>query len=191
MGIKKLLTDGLTMATVLHAICLNRYGSEFQSWEPEALELQIQEDFGVQISEAGANRLHCLIGALASDSFFNDWVAFSAVCSSLSSEDGEMEIQDSLIAAQLAWGVTEVLLNESHEVHWGSEVRKYAGIIQVEDGLVKPLDILSFAIIPDKYNGSSYSADLEQEQVADSDHRQIIDEFLQDQARLLFSQLGE
>lgn len=188
--IKRILANPGTMGTVLHSICLREFDAEMYEWEPETLSMEIEDEFGIPACPAAQNRLDALISALVSESFYQDWVAYAMICTSLSSEDGDPDIDGPIPTAMLAWGTLEVKLNDSTPGVWGPEVRRYAGAIQHEDGLVRPLDALSFAKMPSVYQGSTYGPELNQQKAADSEHRAVYETFLEEQSLLLFKQLS-
>ena len=185
--IKEIVSHPGAMATTLHALAYRFFHEDIYSWEPEQLEMEFEDEFGVQLSPAGANKLHALISALVTDSFYNDWVVFGAVSTSLASEDGEPDMSGQLSTAELAWGVTEVLLNDSHKHQWSPEVARFAGTIQAEDGLVKPIAVLKFADMPAVYHGSDLQRDTGG---VESEHKAVIEQFLEEQSVTLFKQLA-
>lgn len=178
------------MATTLHAIAYKYFGEEIYSWEPETLEMEFEDEFGTQLSTVGANRLHAIITALATDSFYTDWVAFGSIATSLCSEDGEPDLTGQLSTAEIAWGTTEVLMNDKEPSPWSPEVARLAGTIQAEDGIIKPLGVLKFATMPSIYHGSDSGADLSEKKSLESEHRDVVEQFLEEQAVTLFKQLA-
>ena len=188
--LRQIIDHDSTLGTTLHAICLKRFGVDFYEWEPEALAMEIRDEFGVECSEAGMTRLNALISSLVSDSFYNDWMAFGAVCSGLCTEDGSVDLHGFVPAAVLSWGVTEVLLNDSTPGKWSPDVRRYAGTVLTEEGIIVPPSILGWADMPQIYRGSMSGADLGQGQALDSEHKKVIEEFMEEQSLLLFKQLS-
>lgn len=188
--LREIISHPSTLGTVLHAICLRAFDVEMYEWDPDALAMEIKDEFGVEAHPAGLTRLNALISSLVSESFYTDWIAFAAVCSGLCSEDGEIDLDGQIPAACLAWGVTEVLLNDSTPGRWSPEVARYAGTILTEEGISTPPAILAWADMPSIYRGSMSGADLGQEKALDSQHKAVIEEFIEEQSLLLFKQLS-
>ena len=188
--IKSIIAHEGAMATTLHAIAYKYFGEDIYEWEPEALEMEFEDEFGTQLSTVGANRLHALITALATDAFYTDWVAFGSIATSLSSEDGEPDMTGQLSTAEIAWGTTEVLINDSEPAKWSPEVARFVGTIQAEDGIVKPISVLKFADIPSIYHGSDSGSDLGEARSQESQHKSVVEQFLEEQAVTLFKQLA-
>jgi len=188
--IREILISPYTMGTTMHAICLRAFDTEMYSWEPEALVMEIHDEFGVEASEAGLTRLQALVSALVSESFYTNWMAFAAICSGLCTEDGEVDLTGFLPSACLSWGVTEVLLNDSTPGKWSPDVARYAGTILAEEGIIKPPAILSWADMPEIYQGSTGAAEIRQNAALDSQHKEVINEFMEMQSLLLFKQFS-
>ena len=189
-NLKSIISHPGAMATTLHAVAYKYFGEDIYSWEPETLEMEFEDEFGTQLSSVGANRLHALITALSTDAFFTDWVVFGSISTSLCSEDGEPDMSGQLSTAEIAWGTTEVLLNDSEKPQWSPEVARFAGTIQAEDGLIKPISILSFADMPSSYLGSYSGSDIGQLNSIESSHKEVIEQFIEEQSLMLFKQLS-
>ena len=172
------------MATTLHSVAYKYFHEDIYSWDPEQLEMEFEDEFGVQVSPPGANKLHALITALVTDSFYTDWIVYGSIATALASEDGESEMTGPLSTAELAWGTTEVLLNDSRPAQWSPEVKRFAGTVVSEDGIVVPVPVLSFADMPQQYQGIGANP------VQESGHKAVVEEFLEEQSVTLFKQLA-
>ena len=192
--LREILSSPHTLGTVMHAICLRSFGTDMYEWEPESLAMEIHDEFGCEASEEAMCRLNALISALVSDSWRRDWIAFAAVCSGLNTEDGSIDIDGFIPGACLAWGVTEVLLNDSNDGArpggFAPEVARYAGTILCEEGIIKPPAVLAWADMPQIYHGSQSGADLGQADALDSQHKAVIEQYMEEQSLLLFKQLS-
>jgi hypothetical protein len=178
------------MATTLHAVAYKYFSEAIYEWEPETLEMEFEDEFGTPLSTIGANKLHALIAALATDTFYTDWMVFGTIATAISSEDGQPNLTGDLSTAEIAWGTTEVLMNDDNPDPWSPEVARFAGTIQAEDGIIKPVSVLKFADMPSIYRGSDSSADLGQQKSIESQHKAVIEEFIEEQAVTLFKQLA-
>lgn len=188
--LREMISSPHTLGTVMHAICLRAFGTDMYEWEPEALAMEIRDEFGVEASAAGLTRLNALISGLVSDSVYRDWIAFAAVCSGLCTEDGEIDLDGFIPSAVAAWGVIELLLNDDTPGTWSPEVARYVGTILAEDGFVKAPGVLAWADMPSIYHGSDSGGDLGQQQALDTQHKAVVDEFIEEQSLLLFKQLA-
>jgi len=100
-----------TMATVSHAIALHFFGTDIYEWEPETLAMELTDTLDVKIDEENLDRLHSIISSITSNSFYKDWVAFTAVCSVLNNENDPDELAE-MTVAEFTWGIIEVSLND-------------------------------------------------------------------------------
>lgn len=188
--LKSIIAHEGAMATTLHAIAYKYFGEAIYEWEPETLEMEFEDEFGTPLSTTGANKLHALISALATDSFYTDWVVFGVISTSLSSEDGRPDMTGELSTAEIAWGTTEVLMNDDQPEKWSPEVARFAGTVQAEDGIIKPISVLKFADMPSVYHGINSGAGDGGAEYQESLHKDVVEQFLEEQAVTLFKQLA-
>lgn len=178
------------MATPLFLICYNKWGEEFMTWESETLDMEIEDTFQVTIPEANLDKIHALISAISSHSFYTDWSAFTVICQTLSGSTDVMDLSDPMIVEEMAMGILEVRLNDSGPAEWSDEVRRYAGIILSENGFIKPPKMLEFATMPEMYRGSDSPADLHQLEIADTSHHEGVTQIIHETGLLLFKQIS-
>ena len=69
--------------TVMVTLLVSSYGAECLNWEPETLDLQIRNDFGVDMENRDADRLNAAVSVLTTDLFFLSLEGFCNVCNSL------------------------------------------------------------------------------------------------------------
>ncbi|MEX5502112.1 hypothetical protein, partial [Pseudomonas syringae] len=84
----------------------------------ETLDLEAEDTFGVKVPQQNLDKLEALIAAILSESFYTDWSAFTGVCLSPCGSPDPFDLNDPMIVAEMAWGVTEVLLNDSATPVW-------------------------------------------------------------------------
>lgn len=177
-----------TMATVSHAIALHFFGSEIYTWEPETLAIELADELDIQIDEDNLDRLHAIIAVVSSDSFANDWAAFTAVCSALSGENDPEDIAE-MTVAEFAWGVIEVKLNDDDQYLYSPDISTLVGVVLDQEGFTTPPEQLSFAMMPEKYMGSTYAPEERQLDSASDYQKNLLSEYLRDQALLLYKQI--
>lgn len=179
-----------TMATVLYAIALHYLGEDIHGWEPETVLLELKDELGVEMIPANHDKLLALLAAIGSDSFYQRPVAFMAVVQTLCGSENPLDMDDPLLPAEMAWGVTEVLLNDDTPHAFSVDVATLAGEVLAEDGFTKAPPVLQFARMPERYIGSSYPADIRKEDFLSTEHVAIVENFVQEQALLLFRQIS-
>lgn len=178
-----------TMATISHAIALHFFGEEIYSWEPETLSMELADILDTQIDEENLDKLHAIISAIVSNGFKKDWVAFTSICSTL---NGENDVEDlaEMTVAEFAWGVIEVSLNDDDDNElFSPDIASLVGVVLDQEGFSLAPDFLSFANLPEKYMGSTSSAELNKENHESSYQMELLNEYLRDQSLLLFKQI--
>ena len=147
---KAMLEDRETFGTVLLAILLDSYGTNMFEWEPESLTQQIWDDFNAKMPPINRDKVWSLIVAMTSNQFYLNIEVFKATCDALSNEDPDFSTFNPSDPEELAWGVTEVLLNDPPDEKLGNtefshEIEYYVGLILKENGVLQPPVQLSFA----------------------------------------------
>jgi len=178
-----------TMATISHAIALHFFGEEIYSWEPETLSMELADTLDIQIDEENLDKLHAIISAIVSNGFKKDWVAFTSICSTL---NGENDVEDlaEMTVAEFAWGVIEVSLNDDDDNElFSPDIASLVGVVLDQEGFSLAPDFLSFANLPEKYMGSTSSAERNKEDHESSYQMELLNEYLRDQSLLLFKQI--
>lgn len=179
-----------TMGTIMHAIALHFFGTDVYEWEPETIDMEFEEEFGVIPYEGNINKLNAILSSVASDSFYNDWVAYLNVCTTLSGENDAEDLLD-LTVEELAWGVMEISLNdEDYDPKlFHSDIRALTGIVLDEEGYFSPPPQLSFAKMPYRYFGDDYGPDINKQKVNSEHSVRLLSEYLQNQVLTLYKQI--
>jgi len=186
-----IVSHPFTLGTVLYAIAVRLYGErEIHEMEPEALALEFQDDFGVEIPGINFSKIQAIITAVSTSQFYNDWVAFYAISATLSGAENPLDQSDPLLPAEMAWAIKEIGLADEKPHPWGPDVRRYVGVILDQDGFVKSPKGLEFADMPERYHGSDYRADRRQQEVATTEHAQVVTDYVQEQSALLLKQVA-
>lgn len=185
-----ILVNPYTMGTVLYAIAVRQYGEEVHDWEPETVFLELQDDFGVEIPAINHDKLMALLTAVSTNSFYENFAAFSLISHTLNNDENPLDQSDPLLPAEMAWAVTEVQLVDDTPGKFGVDVAHAVGVFLQEDGFTSPPPKLSWAVIPSKYEGSSTSSDLGKERTISTEHAHVVEEYLRDQAATLIRQIS-
>jgi hypothetical protein len=180
-----------TLATVSHAIALHFFGEEIYSWEPETLSLELADILDIKIDEDNLDRLHAMIAAITSNSFYKDWAAFTAICSALSGENDPTEVAEMTIA-EFVWGVIEVSLNDGDDEPqlFSPDIASLVGVVLDEEGFTAPPEPVSFATMPERYMGSTFGAEQDQADAQSDYHLGLLSEYIRDQSLLLYKQIS-
>lgn len=110
-AVYRLLTDSACSATVLHIICLAKYGEDIYQVEPLELYLRLEEDFGAKLPEENENKLSAILLATATDVFYQDPEAWRGICNTLSEGDPGLDYLEAPTLAEQMWALYEVELN--------------------------------------------------------------------------------
>jgi hypothetical protein len=180
-----------TMATVSHAIALHFLGEEIYSWEPETLSIELADTLDVQIDDDNLDRLNAIISAVTSNSFYKDWAAFTTISSVLNGENEPDEIAE-MTVAEFAWAVVEVNINDGDDEPqiFSPDICSLVGVVLDQEGFSYAPELLSFAKMPEKYLGSTYGPEMNQEKSKTNYQAGLLEEYLKDQALLLYKQIS-
>lgn len=107
----RLLSDSACLATVLHVICLAKYGEEIYQLDPLELYLRLEEDFGVRLPEECENRLNAILLATSTDIFYQNAEAFRGISNTLTDGDPGLDYLESPTLAEMTWALYEVDVN--------------------------------------------------------------------------------
>lgn len=145
------LSDTDTHATVLLALLLDEYGTECLQWDPETIRLQLEADYHVKLSQVNMDKIMALITALTTNMFYASVEAFTQISNALNNSQADFEVWDPPTAAEAAWAITEVTLNdpprrkEDYANSFSMDVRRYLGVILEQESILNPPDVLKIA----------------------------------------------
>jgi hypothetical protein len=147
---KKRLEDPGTFATVLLAILIDEYSTDCFEWEPQALFMQIKEDFHVDVPDVNRDKIGAMMTALTTNQFFQNTEVFTNTCKALSHVEADFSVFRPLTPEEMAWGVTEVVLNNPPAKHLGNEefsdeIGGLVGMLLFDQGVLQPPKSLKFA----------------------------------------------
>jgi hypothetical protein len=180
---------------------LDSYGMEAMTWSPETIEMEIADDFNVDISAANFDRLLTARHIMAGNDFYVSPVDFARGCVSLS---GHPYWADTMIlpdSEDVAWGITEAMLimppDPSNESIFSPEILGLIGGILDEEGILTPPDVLKIADrANDVMNRVSYEFSDDPEMFAaiqgvESDRTDAVNHFVRSRLQALLNQLQE
>lgn len=177
---RQLLTGENTYATTLLVLVTDAYGvgggEGCESWDPETLLMQIEEDFGVKLPQQNFDKLQTALQLITGEDFYKALPDFITYCNVLNGDLFDPRTWDPADATEIAWGVTEALLISPPEEDepFTDEIRSYIGEVLDAEGIMQPPDILRLAL-----RGSDPAATVQAEFTDDPDMFASIYEFEQ------------
>jgi hypothetical protein len=190
--LKKIVEDPSTMATVLYAVALKLFGTEIHGWEPEMFDLEFRDELSAEVPPLNQDKLNALLAAIVTNRFYRDFLPFTHTCELFSGNEADVEtLTPDLLPAEIAWGIIEVRLNDNDDPVFDPEIANYVGVILDQNGFLRPPEPLQFARLPERYFGSTYSEDINQMKVDETEHAALIGSYILDQATTLVGQLQQ
>lgn len=193
--LQRMVGDPNAYATTLLVSLLDKHGNEALTWSPQTIEMELQSDHGVDISDNALERLVALITAVTTDVFHNDVSAFARICTSLSGDPADFYTVDSVDPEAMAWAVMEVAMLVGNQTY-SSDVKRFIGVCLEDHGLLQPPKILTMA---DYRPGVLAAAESSAAQDAEGytawftrnrDDAKAVDDWLAGRVRELFRQLN-
>lgn len=136
-------------ATSLITLFLDVYGTEGFTWDPATIQLEIEQDFGVDIPAVNFDRLLTAINLHVTNTFFTSVPDFLRACVVLSGHEVSHRTMILPDAADLAWGITEGLFiappEDSEQDPFIPEITAYIGHVLDNEGILNPPDVLRLA----------------------------------------------
>lgn len=166
--LKPYWADPRMFGATLLTLFIDSYGTEGMSWQAETIQMEVEDDFGVDLPTVNLDRLLTAISLHTTNTFFTSVPDFLRTCVVLSGHEvipSQMILPD---AVDLAWGITEALFVSPPEDHeqdpFVPEITAYIGHILDSEGIINPPDVLRIAVrnneLSDRVN-NDYSDDPE------------------------------
>lgn len=133
---------------VLDLLLLRRYGPEFLSWDAEALEHVIPQDFRVSsVSHVNMAKIQACRTLHLVDSPWERWEVFGWVAMSLNGVPPDFELMQVPTVAQ-AMVAADIFNRIRTDVSWSEELRQYLATIFRHDEMYFPMPPLQFVDLP-------------------------------------------
>jgi hypothetical protein len=143
------LQDPDLFASSALLILVDQFGTEAMDWEPETLNTELADKFGIEPSRALMDKLNAALALLTTELFYKSLEAFTTVCMALSSGVVSSRTFNMADLDDVMWGVTEARLLEGKEVFdaadWSHDIARYVGVLLSQEGIARPPKILNFA----------------------------------------------
>jgi hypothetical protein len=124
----RLLSDASTFATTALVICLKNFGTDTFTMDPLELIAELEDRFKVELNNDVAEKLQAITLAVSTDAFYEDPVAFRAICNTLLNGEPGFDGFDNVTILEMVWSIYEVDI-----LHGGAEFSsKVISMIQHE-----------------------------------------------------------
>lgn len=142
--------DKPSFATTLLAALMKVYGVDVLEWDGITIQLQVKEDFGVDMPRKTYDKLMALILALSTDRVYKEVEVFDEVVNALNNRGFGTE-RDVPPVDHVAWAVAEIGLNDPEPVSrnpedpWSKDIKKYARVVLDDEGMSRAPKSMDFA----------------------------------------------
>jgi len=153
-------SDRETFGTALLALAIDEYGTELLDFEPETIRLQVKNDFSIDIPQVNMDKLMAMITCMTTNLFYTSVEACTQITNALNGQTADFQVWDPPTAAESAWAITEVTLNNppKSKVNFANQfspdVRRYFGVICEQEGILNPPDVLRIAELDERMQNS-------------------------------------
>ncbi len=137
-------------ATTLLSLLLRTYGLQVMEWEGETIQLEVKDDFHLEMPRKVYDQLMALLTALTTDEVYKDVAVFDEICSALNGRGLGVE-RDVPPVTDVAWAVTEIRINDpdpatrSPEQPWSRNIARYCRVVLDDEGMPIAPKALEFA----------------------------------------------
>ena len=185
------LNDPDSFATTLITLLIDLYGAEVLNYEQATIDLDLRDDFGVELPAINRDKIEALRTVMTTDLAQNDWLVFNQICEALNNDRVFLDVLDPITPEQAAWGLVEIQLLEE-DFQLSEEVRRYLGAILLRSGLTRKAGILKVAIIPEQEYTATPMEDPEMQTAVFAKEQSDLDyinEYVLERTQELFKQL--
>ncbi len=135
---------------------------EFLSWTPETIIKELEDDFGVKMSQGSIDRLMAGITIATTDLFWQDLRTFIPLCNVLFGHPIAEEF-DPATVLEATWAITEaelLCMDVQEEHQFSEEIAGYIYMSCQNEGMLSPPGILA-RVVGDQISspGSDFSSD--------------------------------
>ena len=151
--ITQLLKEDNIPGFALLAIVTDKYGPDCYQMQPELLKKDIEDDFGVELSDLQSDKLQAAIIVLATNMYEQQWETFAVISHVLSGVHEQFETidPDDVEAEEVIRALAEITIIKNAEyepLEFDDEVRAFAGLIFQKYGFSKAPKLFVSAIMP-------------------------------------------
>jgi hypothetical protein len=136
---------GMTLLTIF----LDTFGMEAAQWDPLTIQMEVEQEFNVELPPSNYDKLLTAISILTTNSFYVSVPDFSRACVVLSGHHPTPNLLILPDCADIAWGITEGVLimppPEDHQNPFSPEITTFIGYCLDSEGIINPPDVLRIA----------------------------------------------
>lgn len=149
MLVNQVFTDEKAPVAALLTAFIKVYGVEALQWEPEIIRAEIEEDFGIELNDLQANKLHAGITMITTDRFEQDYQTFETCVNLINNQDDDFDTVNVPEAEDIVRAVGEYSLINHDQPNFNGEVSRYAGLIFYEFGYCQAPKLFPTALLPE------------------------------------------
>ena len=129
-----------TFGTVLLSILMKAYGVGVLEYDGATIQMQVKDDFGVEMPRRVYDQLLAMITALTTDLVYTDVEIFDEVCNALCRK-GLGSYRKVPPALDVAWAVTEIEIADPAPVgrdpknKWDDSIKRYIRVVLNDEGI--------------------------------------------------------
>jgi len=182
-------------ATTILGLLLKVYGQNLMSWDGLTIQMEVRDDFQLEMPRTVYDRLMALLSSMTSNQVFIDVPIFDETVSALVGK-GLGQEQDAPPVEDVAWAVTEILLNDPRPKGrnandpWSRNIKKYVRVVLDDEGMPIAPKALDFAgndnVNAETSDDEAYYAGVWGVQ---AERAKEVDTWLDDRVALLLAQL--
>lgn len=131
--IRSALENPDASATLLHAIVRRTYGEDWYIWDPVTVEMELSQDFSIELPVSNMDKLCAMQVLITSGSFFSNVSAFMAICGTFSEGAPMFDVFNPTTTEEVAWGLTEAALNREL-LPFSEQIKYYVRQLLKDDG---------------------------------------------------------
>lgn len=193
-GVPLLNGEQDAFATTLLGILLKAFGPQVLEWDGITIQLEVKDEFAVEMPRRVYDRLMSLLTAITTDRPYVDVAFFDEMVSSLCGRGVILE-QDPPSVEDLAWAVTELRLNDPEPASRDAEqpfdrnIQKYMRVVLDDEGFTIAPDALPAATRTPGHDENVLPEDYQAIWESHQEMANAIDQTVIQRLGLLFDQL--
>jgi hypothetical protein len=139
--------------TSVAALMLDNFGSDYLTWEPETVEMELRS-IGVDVTSSLMDKIMAVSVLLTTNTFHTSFQAWNNLCQTLNLDVASGDLFSPATLDDIVWGCMEARMLEGPEEYdvqgFTSDIAIYVGTMLGDLGITKPPSILKFAIQDEK-----------------------------------------
>ena len=145
-NIAQIITDPDAYGSVLLVALVDEWGTEWFSWEPDTLLMEIDAKWKVKPPTVNRDKIWSLVSCLTSNMYWKSLEVFIQTAHALNSHPSNFEVFSPANISEISWSLAEVLLvapPDPKEDEMDPEISEYIRLQLEEEAFNKPPRILA------------------------------------------------